>query len=406
MISKLIHKLLEPRHYWRTIGFDELSELYVSQLLRSLGVSLIGLFTPIYLYKLGYSLTDIALFHVFWFLLRPVLDVVNGFIVAKIGPKHTMLLGAFMHVVYLALVLSLKDMHWPLFLVAGVGSSAYALHLIAMYVDFSKVKHSTHGGKELGYLAVVERVGGALGPLAGGLIASFYDPRYTVGLAMFILILSAIPLFFTAEAVQVNQHISYKGLDYKSHIRDYISVLPFTLENVVSAIVWPLYAAVFLLGANTFAKLGAIATLSTISCIVLSRYIGSVIDDKKGRSLLRGGVVLNAIVHLVRPFIGGVSGVVVVNVVNEPITAAYRMPYMKGFYDASDSLPGYRIAYLSSMNVVDSCARLLFWLCVWVLMHYFVEKNVLIGTFYAASLFSLGILLEKFKALQSKRVAL
>lgn len=400
MISKLLHKLLEPRHYWRTVGFNELSELYVSQLLRSLGISLIGLFTPIYLYKLGYSLTTIALFHVFWFTLRPLLDVINGYIVAKIGPKHAMLLASFFHVVYLALLMSLKDMHWPLLLVATMGSNAYAVHLIAVYVDFSKIKHSDHGGKELGYLAVVERVGGVLGPLVGGLIANFYDPRYTVGIAMIVLILSAIPLFFTAEAVQTNQHITFKGMDYRSHIMDYISLVPYTLENVVSVIIWPLYAAIFLLGSNTFAKLGAIATLSTLSCIVLSRYIGGLIDDRKGKKLLTLGVLVNSVIHVLRPFVAGILGVVAVNVVNEPVTAAYRMPYMKGFYDASDSLPGYRIAYLASMNVVDSLARLLFWVAIWVLMHFIAEKSVLVSTFYAAALFSLGIMLQRFKALK------
>lgn len=403
MIFKFLHRILEPRHYWRTVGFDELSELYVSQLLRSLGVSLIGLFTPIYLYKLGYSLQTIAAFHVAWFALRPILDYVNGFIVAKIGPKHAMLMGSFFHVIYLGMLISLKDMHWPLALIAIVGSNAYALHLISMYVDFSKVKHSNHGGKELGYLAIMERIGGVLGPLVGGLIANFYDPRYTVGVAMIILILSTIPLFFSSEAVHTNQHITFRGLDIKGHKMDYISVIPYTIENVISVIVWPLYAAVFLLGDNTFAKLGAIATLSTLSCIVLSRYIGGVIDDRKGRKLLQGGVVINAIIHLFRPFAQNVLGVLAINVIDEPVTAAYRMPYMKGFYDASDSQPGYRIAYLASMNIVDSFSRLAFWAIVWICMYYIDGKQVLTGTFYVAALFSLGILLERFDALRSRR---
>jgi MFS family permease len=403
MIAKFLHRLLEPRHYWRNVGFDELSELYVSQLLRSLGVSLIGLFTPIYLYKLGYSLVSIAAFFIAWFALRPLLDYVNGFIVAKIGPKHSMLMSSFLHVVYLGLLITLKNMHWPLALIAVVGSNALGLYLISMYVDFSKVKHSEHGGKELGYLSIVERIGGILGPLVGGLIATFYDPRYTVGLAMIILIFSTIPLFFSSEAVQTNQHITFRGLDIKGHKMDYLSVIPYTIENVISVIVWPLYAAVFLLGDNTFAKLGAIATLSTLSCIVLSRYIGSVIDNRKGRKLLEFGVIINTFTHLVRPFISSVLGVLAINVINEPVTASYRMPYMKGFYDASDSQPGFRIAYLASINIVDSLARLSFWIVVWVLMHFINSKTVLIGTFFAAALFSLGILSERFEALRARR---
>ena len=136
MLRNFISKLLEPRHYWRTVGFDELSELYTAQLLRSLGISLIGLFTPIYLYKIGYSLSSIALFHVFWFLFRPIFDLLSAHIVARIGPKHTMLLSSFVHITYLGLVMTLQDLRWPLILVASLGSFAYGLHMLAVAVDF------------------------------------------------------------------------------------------------------------------------------------------------------------------------------------------------------------------------------------------------------------------------------
>ena len=147
MIQKLIHKILEPRHFWRTVGFDELSELYTSQLLRSLAISTIGVFTPIYLYKLGYSLSSMY-------------DFFSAFVVARIGPKHTMLLSSIIHVIYLSLILTIGDLHYPIMVPAMVGSLAYSLHLLAVQVNFSKIKHVDHGGKELGYMVVVERLGG------------------------------------------------------------------------------------------------------------------------------------------------------------------------------------------------------------------------------------------------------
>ena len=399
MLRSFIRRFFEPRHYWRSVGFDELSELYVSQLLRSLGVSLIGIFAPIYLYKLGYSIQDIALFNVFWFLLRPIFDIANAFLIGKIGPKHSMLLAALLHVGYLGLLISLPDLKWPLMLVAVIGSEAYGLYLLSIQVDFSKVKHAKHGGEELGYLTIVDKIGGILGPLVGGLIASFYDPRYTIALSMLVLIASIFPLFISNEPVRVNQDVTFRKLKIKEHIRDYISVIPFTLENSVSLIIWPLYAAIFLLGSNVFAKLGGIITVSTISMIFLSRAIGRVIDKSRGRDLLRLGTVVNAFLHLVRPFVTNITGVLAVGVINEPITASYRMPYMKGYFDASDSQPGYRIAYLSSVCATDSATRLLLWLALWILLGVFSAKSVLVGTFYAASIFSLGIMSERYRAL-------
>jgi MFS family permease len=391
---------MQPRHFWRQVGFNELSELYTSQLLRSLAVHLIGLFTPVYLYSLGYSLVEIALFHVGWFIVRPAIDIGSAFIIARIGPKHTMLMSAVIHVTYLALLLTLETYRWPLIGVALVGTTAYGLYLLALHVDFSKIKHTDHGGKELSYLVTVERLGAVAGPVVGGVVASFYDPRYTIGLAMCILLISAVPLFLSAEAVQTRQKIKFKGLDWRPHARDYVSAVPATLENAVSIIVWPLFISVFILGENAFAKLGAIVSLSTLSSILLSRSIGGLIDNQRGRQLLVTGSILNALLHLYRPFALGISQVTLVNIINEPITAMYRMPYMKGLYDSADSLPGYRIAYLASIAALDAFARLIFWLVIWLLMMIYEPKTVLIATFIFASICSLAITSEKFKALR------
>lgn len=400
MLRKIIDTVLRRRHYWRDIGFDELSELYTSQLLRSLAISLMGLFTPIYLYSIGYDIKSLLVFHIGWFALRPFMDIISGFMVAKIGPKHTMLFSSFIHIVYLSLLLTLPDFNWPLFIPALFGSTAYSLHLLAVQVNFSKIKHTDHGGKELGYMVIVERIGGVIGPLVGGFIANYYDPRYTVGLAMVVLIIAVIPLFLSSEPVQTNQHITFRGLPIKRRKFDYISAIPATLENTISIIVWPMYIGIFVLNTNVFVKLGAIAALSTLSSIVLSRSIGGLIDKRKGGKLLKVGVGLNALVHLSRPFVSTPLGAAMVNVANEPITAAYRMPYIKGLFDAADNLPGYRIAYLASMSSLDSIMRLLFWLIVWACVHVYSAQNVFIACFIVAALCSFGILLQRFEALK------
>jgi hypothetical protein len=402
MFNKILSKLLEPRHFWRTVGFDELSELYTAQLLRSLGISLIGLFTPIYLYKIGYSLQSIALFHVAWFAFRPIFDLFGAQVIARIGPKHTMLLSSFIHIIYLGLVISIEDLHWPLALVAALGSLAYGLHMLAVAVDFSKIKHTHHGGKELGYLDSMQKVGGILGPLVGGLIASYADPRYTVALAMLVLMLSAIPLFLSGEAVVVHQQIKFKGLPYRKHLRDYLSVIPVTIENTVSVIIWPIYAAIFLLGSNVFAKLGAIAAISTAFSLLAIQKVGAVIDKKKGRRLMHMSLFANAALHMVRPFIKSGYGVLGINLLNEPVTAGYRMPYVKGLYDASDSVPGYRIAYLTSISFVDSLARLSLWVGVYICLGLFSAQSTLQATFILAAICSFGIMIERFPALNEK----
>jgi hypothetical protein len=402
MINRLFKRILEPRHFWRTAGFDELSELYVAQFLRSLGVNLVGLFIPIYLYKIGYSLSQIAFYFVCWFVFRVFFDYLSARFIAKYGPKHGMLVGCLMHSVYLGLVLTIKTQHWPFILVASVGSFAYGMHILALQVDFSKIKHVDHGGKELGFLSIVDKLGGVVGPLVGGLLANYFDPRYTVALAGAMLLLSAVPLFFSKEPVVKNQTLDFRGIPYKERYRDYLSAIPNTIENAVTLIIWPLYVSIFIFKRGAFAKLGIITAVSVLGAILLTRAIGSLIDNSKGLRLLRIATVLNALVHLTRPFAGSTAAVLAINVANEPITAAYRMPYYKGLFDAADSLPGRRISYLTTYGMVDSLTRLVFWLFVWLALSMYSGHSVFVALFFVAALCSLGIMLEKFDVLHQK----
>src|SRR5688500_12583149 len=91
MLKRLIHRLLWKRHYWRDLSFSELSELYTSMMFRSLAISLVGIFVPVYLYQLGYSISAIFAFNCFFFISRLFWDVGASFIVARIGPKHGMI---------------------------------------------------------------------------------------------------------------------------------------------------------------------------------------------------------------------------------------------------------------------------------------------------------------------------
>src|SRR4051812_29274710 len=109
MLRKLIKRWLRPKHFWRDVGFDELSEIYISMMFRALALSVVGIFVPIYLYKLGYGLTSILLFYGTFSFMRMLCDVLAGYTVARIGPKHTMLMSTFFQIINLALLLSLPQ---------------------------------------------------------------------------------------------------------------------------------------------------------------------------------------------------------------------------------------------------------------------------------------------------------
>ena len=61
MIRKFVQNTLKVRHYWRKNDYDELGELYVTTFFRGLSISMVGLFVPIYMLRLHYSIASILM---------------------------------------------------------------------------------------------------------------------------------------------------------------------------------------------------------------------------------------------------------------------------------------------------------------------------------------------------------
>lgn len=400
MIQKIIHRLLRQRHFWRNIGFDELSEIYASQFLRALALNMISVFVPIYLYKLGYSLPSIFTMYIVYFGIRPVFGLIGAKIVAAFGPKHAIAFADVIYIVYLSLLLTVVDLHWPLALIASVGSFAACTFYIAFEVDFSKIKHSEHGGKEIGYEQIFEKIGAVLGPVIGGLIATFIDPRYTIAMAIVVLCGSLVPIFMSAEPTHLRQRIIYKGFPWRRHKWDFISGIGATVENLVTVFIWPIFIAITVLTVNTFAALGALTSAGTAVALISVFAIGKLVDKRRGGLLLKIGAISNAALHLFRPFASSVPYILGVNIVNESATAAYRLPYQKGKYDAADSVTGYRIVYFTISDIFATLTCMTVVFLVWLAMHFYAPINVLKSCFVAGALASLMIMTQKFIALR------
>jgi hypothetical protein len=401
MLKKLIHRFLLHRHFWREVGFDELSEIYVSMMMRSLAISLTGLFVPLYMYRLDYDVTTIIWLGACYFLARGIGgDVAAAYTTARIGPKHTMLIGNLLLICSTAMFLTQQTLNWPIALLGLVWGTSGSFFFVPFHVDFSKIKHKDHGGKEIGWVNIMEKIGHGIGPITGGIIATVFGAQYIFLVAVVLLILGLIPLFSTGEPTRRHQKLDWKGLDARPLARDLVSHAAFGIENTICMFFWPLFLAVFVLaGSTAYAQLGALSSVSVIVSLASVYAIGKLIDNHKGRRLLRVSAIINAAVHVVRPFIRSYPLALVTNVANEAVTAGYRMPYTKGMYDAADDMTGHRIVYITTMEWFSSVMKTVFWMMVWLASPLMSMYWLAVIVFWFAGLGSLLGMTERFKAL-------
>lgn len=405
MLRKLLHKLLKPRHPWRQIGFSELSELYIVAMLRNFSLSMVGIFVPIYILQLGYPLSDVMLFYTIFYSSGVLgINELTGRLIARFGPKHIMRISFVVHIVFLIMMATLSIYYWPIIFLAVTFRISSVFYYLSHHVDFSKVKHHDHGGKELSYLNILERIGGVTGPLAGGVLATFFGGQVIMFVAAGMLMCSMIPLMLTGEPVKTHQKFRYRDLNFKKAKRALFISAVINTENSIALWMWPAYMSAFIFVSQPYIKLGIVTAIGLSVSILAALVVGRLVDNKKGYELIKVGSIANSLIHVSRLFVTNITGVIFVNTMHDSASVASRMAYFKGFYDSTDDFPGYRIAYLTlSENAMD-LMRSIVWagLTIAVLVFSNNQQTVLKIGFLIAALCSLLVLFQRFKALEKQ----
>lgn len=271
---------------------------------------------------------------------------------------------------------------------------------MASETDFSKIKHKSHGGKELGWLFIFERAGGALGPIFGGLVASIFAPEFTILFAIIVFIASLIPLFITNEPVKVHQQIRFSGFPLRKHSRNYLSMSAFNIVNVSNGLMWPFFISVVVFTEDTYAKLGGLVGLSLAVSIFSARMFGRFIDSNKGHSLLAYGVYMSGLLNVIRASVTSVGGAVATSLLGEPIGLSYRMPLTKGYYDGADSEEGYRIVYLVWGEMLVGLAKGSYCLALAIGASFYDPISVMRVSFFSVAIVGLFMTVQRFPALK------
>jgi MFS family permease len=353
------------------------------------------------LLSIGFTLTSILTLLCLYFAVRVFADFGAAFLVARFGPKHIILLGQILFTISSLLFLTLESRAWPLIVLGGVWGASQSCFFIAFDVDFSKIKHSQHAGKELGYVEIMSKIGAIIGPVLGGVVAIVFGPQFIFVVSTVLLMAGLLPLFTTSEPTRTRQKLNYRSfslLNVQQHITPIAAV---HLENTLSIMMWPLFLALFVIpGTGVFIQIGILSSVSVLVAILSARIIGGLVDKQKGRLILRISASFNALLHLFKPLVSTYFAAFGVGISNEIATIGYRLPFFKAYYDLADRFPGYRIVFISVMESFSSLIKFVAYAFLLILSLYFSDRTTLSVAFVIASISSLVIMKEKFKTLR------
>ncbi len=349
MIKQLIHRFFLRRHFWRYATFSEVAELYTSRILRMMAVGMSTVFMSVFLYQNGYSVQFIAGYWMVYMFFKALIALPAAKYTALFGPKHGILLSNLLYIPSMILFAMVPQLGIPAIigtaLLQGVSMTLYDIcHL----TDFSKVKSAEHAGKEIAFMNILDKVATSLSPLAGGMIALVAGPQATMYAAAFLFLIASLPLFKTGEPVPTHQKLVFRGFPWRTVWRGFIAEAAVGFDSVASNIVWLLLVALTVLGISgneVYAQLGALLSVVLLAALASSYVYGVLIDRRRGGELLKTMVVVNAFLHLARPYVQTPASVALINATNEVATTGFSMSFIRGIFDTADR-SGHRVTYL------------------------------------------------------------
>ena len=391
MIQRFFNSLLKRRHFWRYASFDEVAELYISRLLRTFAVHMVSLFIVVYLYNQGYSLVFIALYLAFYFLVKIPWSFLAAAITGWFGPKRMILLANLLYIPAMIAFTMVPEAGAPqallfVMLFGGLQSLGATIYDYAYLVNFSKVKHAAHAGKELGYMHIVEKVASIVSPVVGGILATTFSPVAVMIVAACLFASAALPLLRTAEQVKTRQRIRWSGYPWRTTWRSIVSQSGVGFDVVTTGSMWSLFLLVMVFASQSdsiYAIIGVLTAIGMTVAFISAFVFGKLIDRKAGGMLLKYGVIAKSLSHVMRPLTGNMVGAVAINAGSEVVTTAYSMSFMRGVFDVAD-YSGFRLTYLLlieiSVNIGASLAGM-----IAALLFYFMEPQFAFTLFFVAA---------------------
>lgn len=399
---EVVHTVTHHKNFWRYAKMSELGELYISMTLKSFAFSMIGVFVPIYLYELGFSLPMIALYFVVYFAYRIPVNFLAGEFTARYGPKHTISYAYVITLMYLGLLLTMGRYNWPLWLLALSASISISFFFVAYHVDFSRIKEVKSVGSELSHMYMLQRVASAIGPLLGGLIATLFGVHIVIAISIVFVLLAIIPLMMTREPMRRRDSLNFNGISIKKEFRNIASFSATAIGRQLGLSIWPLYIAIFIFSENIYGLVGLVTSISVVASILMAKIIGNLIDNHRGGLLLRYSTFFLTIVHVSRAMITSLMGVIGTNILSEFGETGVLLPLMRGYYSRADSVKD-RVAYVVMMESAIATTRALFWLFVMVLLMTLDAQTAFKVIFIVVALVTPLTVVQNFKTISIRK---
>lgn len=330
--------MLHLLHFYQT--HKELNKFYLASFIRRIGLNLIGIFVPIYLYHTGYSVIAILFFYFIQSLSFILFSFVGGKILSKIGYKFGILLSTPVLIVMYFFLNSITQYPLLFFITPILAAIANFLFYISYHNVFTQESHSSKRGSEVAILNIAMVIAGAIAPFIGGIIAEVNFSTLFFISSIFIFI-SSLPFLFI-DNIQSEHHFSIKSmlsyLKKKKYYGDFISFSAYGAEHIVDFILWPLF---IVFTVHNLEKTGVIVSITSIISIIVYYIFGKLSDSLQKKKLVAYTSYFYALFFVVRIFSRNMQQLILFDSLKAISQKAIMIPFSTRIYELIEASPNY-----------------------------------------------------------------
>ena len=315
---------------------------YLNGMLRSLVFALVGIFTPVFLYKLGieefgaakYGIMLVAGYYIVMRITTLAGVIPISWIIKKIGFRRSIAISLLILAINLGSLLFAGNHFWLVLVSAIAGGLNIPFYWVARSSAISQDSDKVQVGRQLGNLMTIEQITTMLGPFAAGMIIEKWGFQPLYILALVILVISVIPLLSMPHHTHLNG-ASWRGFGLWLTNRRYfhigVGIGSRAIDDYSISVLWPL--AIFAMGIRV-GTMGGIFTLVAIASLVVRMVIGRVFDKLHAKhdfsdELLYGvSACVNSIAWILRIFVGSVGAILLLDMSGTIFGTTYSSLYV------------------------------------------------------------------------------
>lgn len=309
----------------------ELRELYLFSIFFSFASSLILIFEPVFFYVQGFSLSLIALYYALHYTLYTFVLPLGGAFAARFGVERSLAISMPLFVVYFLTLAALPDRP-ALFWVAWVLLTLHKMfYWPAYHADVCRYGHVRGRGTELSWLFALTHGVGVLGPLTGGLIATYLGFPVLFVLAAALALAASVPLLRTPESVRWSRFTyaaPWRLIASPAFRRARFTMIGWG-ENFVDLVFWPIFMFIVV---GSPAALGYIAAFAVLLAVLYGFLVGDMSRGSSRRSVLRLHVPIMILGYVLRVLAAGRVLVLLTNALARASFIGVQIPHWQLLY--------------------------------------------------------------------------